>query len=380
MVRIVVSMMICVLMVVSGSYAADIEHDYEVGIDDMLDVNVLQPDQFSTMVSVSPDGSISFPYIGDVQVKGLTLKEIKTEIETRLADGFMKYPLVTVFLKESRSRKFFIYGDIARPGSYPLERDTAVLQAIALAGGFTRFNSSSRVIILRPQQNEQAQYQTLDIDIRAAMRGLSTENPILEAGDIVMVSQGNFFVYGEVKNPGVYPLEEGMTVLKAVSIAGGFTEFGAASRVKVLRPREGVPEYTPIMLDLNTVTPPALDDYESVNIDLSDQVVRTQLADTFLRPGDVVSVSRGDFYVYGEVNRPGVYPLEEGMRVLKAIAVAGGFTKFGSAGRVKILRVREDDGGYENITVNIKEIMSGVAQSDIVLRQGDTVVVMEGVF
>ncbi|MCG8430129.1 MAG: hypothetical protein MJA29_03020 [Candidatus Omnitrophica bacterium] len=68
------------------------------------------------------------------------------------------------------------------------------------------------------------------------------------------------------------------------------------------------------------------------------------------------------------------------MRVLKAIAVAGGFTKFGSAGRVKILRVREDDGGYENITVNIKEIMSGVAQSDIVLRQGDTVVVMEGVF
>ena len=380
MVRIVMSMMICVLMVVSGSYAAGIEHDYEVGIDDMLDVNVLQPDQFSTTVSVSPDGSISFPYIGDVQVKGLTLKEIKTEIETRLADGFMKYPLVTVFLKESRSRKFFIYGDIARPGSYPLERDTAVLQAIALAGGFTRFNSSSRVIILRPQQDEQVQYQTMDIDIRAAMRGLSTENPILAAGDIVMVSQGNFFVYGEVKNPGVYPLEEGMTVLKAVSIAGGFTEFGSASRVKVLRPREGEPEYTPIMLDLNTVTPPALDDYESVSIDLSDQVARTKLADTFLRPGDVVSVSRGDFYVYGEVNRPGVYPLEEGMRVLKAIAVAGGFTKFGSAGRVKILRVREDNGGYESITVNIKEIMSGVAQSDIVLRHGDTVVVMEGVF
>lgn len=360
--------------------ALPVTSEYQVGIDDVLQINVLQPDTLSSTVTVSPDGFIAFPYIGEVQVQGLTLKQIKQEIESRLADGFMKYPLVTVFLQESRSLKFFIYGDIAKPGAYTLEKNVSVLQAIALSGGFTRFNSSSRVAILRPFENTKLGFQTIEVDIRAAMRGFSSANPRLQADDIVMVSQGTFFVYGEVVNPGAYPLEEGMTVLKAISVAGGFTTFGAASRVKVLRPKEGTAEYHTLPLQMAAFTAKPVDSYQEVDVELQSIAEQKNIKDIFLKPSDIVTVGRGDFYVYGEVNRPGVYPLVEGMTVLKAISVAGGFTKFGSGGTVRVLRPLADGSGYENIDVNIKRIVQGDARSDIALEPHDTVTVLEGVF
>lgn len=353
-------------------HAADLSTEYKIGIDDILELNVLQPDTFSTRVTVSPDGSITFPYIGEVKVRGMTLKQIKLEIETRLADGFMKYPLVNVLLLESRSRKFFIYGDVAKPGAYALEKEVTVLQAIALSGGFTRFNSSSRVSILRPFENRKLGFQTIEVDIKAAMRGFSSANPVVQADDMVMVSQGTFFVYGEVVNPGVYPLEEGMTIMKAISVAGGFSSFGSPSRVKVMRPEEGSAGYH--TLDLRNDTSMKSSSALSGKLEIDTQ------ADLFLKPGDVVSVERGDFYVYGEVNKPGVYPLVEGMSVLKAISVAGGFTKFGANGSVRVLRQHEYGTEYENIIVNVKRIVQGDSGADIKLEPGDTVTVLEGVF
>jgi polysaccharide export outer membrane protein len=136
---------------------------YTVGIDDVLDISILQPEKLLTTVTVAPDGSISFPYIGNVQVKGMGLSAIQEDIQAKLADGYMKYPVVSVSLKASRSRKFFIYGEVIRPGAYPIEEKVTVLKAISMAGGFTRFGSSSRVKII-----------------------------ILQAEDLVIVSEGVF--------------------------------------------------------------------------------------------------------------------------------------------------------------------------------------------
>src|SRR5688572_19704159 len=125
------------------------QDEYKVGIGDVLEISVLQPDQFTTTVTVAPDGSISFPYIGAVNIKGKGLTEIQNEIQNKLANGYIKYPVVTVYLKESRSRKFLVYGEVMRPGPYVLEDNTTVLRAISIAGGFTKFGSSSRVKVLR---------------------------------------------------------------------------------------------------------------------------------------------------------------------------------------------------------------------------------------
>jgi polysaccharide export outer membrane protein len=165
--------------------------DYLVGVDDVMEIAVLQPEKMLTTVTVAPGGSITFPYIGNVMVKGMTLGAIQDEIQRRLADGYMKYPVVSVSLKEARSKKFFVYGEVARPGTYILEDGTTVLKAISIAGGFSKFGSSSRVRVLRPKEDASV-YENIKVNIKAIMNGSSVEDLKLQPGDIVNVAEGIF--------------------------------------------------------------------------------------------------------------------------------------------------------------------------------------------
>lgn len=165
--------------------------EYAVGIDDVLDINILQPEKLSTTLIVSPDGSITFPYIGTVQVKGMTLAAIQDEIQKKLADGYMKYPVVSMSLRESRSRKFSVYGEVNRPGNYPIDENCTVLKVISIAGGFTKYGSSSRVKVLRPKKGK-AGYDAIKVNINAVMDGNSDEDILIQPGDIIVVSEGMF--------------------------------------------------------------------------------------------------------------------------------------------------------------------------------------------
>lgn len=164
---------------------------YTIGADDVLDISVLQPEKMLVTVTVSPDGTITFPYIGTVQIKGMTLAQAQEDIQTRLADGYMKYPVVSIALKQSMSEKFFVYGEVMRPGTYRLEEKMTVLKAISLAGGFTKFGSSSRVKVLRSKEGE-AGYSVIKVNLNAAMRGSSKDDVVLKQGDIVVVEEGIF--------------------------------------------------------------------------------------------------------------------------------------------------------------------------------------------
>ncbi len=167
------------------------QQEYTVGVDDILEITILQPDTLSKIVNVAPDGNITFPYIGTIKVTGLTIEEIEKKIQQALADGYLKNPVVSVSLKESRSRKFFVYGEVVKPGAYPLDENTTVLRAISMAGGFTRFGSSSRVKVLRPKKNDRG-YKAIKIDIKKVMDGNSAEDILLQPGDMVVVSEGIF--------------------------------------------------------------------------------------------------------------------------------------------------------------------------------------------
>ena len=83
---------------------------------------------------------------------------------------------------------------------------------------------------------------------------------------------------------------------------------------------------------------------------------------------------------YGEVTKPGTYRIAENTTVLRAISMAGGFTKFGSSSRVKVLRPKKKEAGYKTIKIDIKKVMNGNSDNDILLKAGDMVVVSEGVF
>jgi polysaccharide export outer membrane protein len=86
------------------------------------------------------------------------------------------------------------------------------------------------------------------------------------------------------------------------------------------------------------------------------------------------------FTISGEVIRPGNYPLLQNTTVLRAISIAGGFTRFGSKSRVKILRPRKDRPGYMSINVDLKAVLDGDAKADIVIESGDIIVLSEGLF
>jgi len=165
--------------------------EYSLGVEDVIQIDVLKPEQLTSLASVAPDGTINFPYIGNVLVKGRSIAQVQEEIQSRLANGYMKYPIVAVSLKESRSRKFFVYGEVLKPGSYPIEENMTVLRAISMAGGFTRFGSSSRVKVLRPKKDGPG-YDTIKVNINAVMGGDPNEDLLLTQGDIVVVSEGVF--------------------------------------------------------------------------------------------------------------------------------------------------------------------------------------------
>lgn len=167
------------------------QEQYKVGVDDVLVINILEPEKLITEVIVSIDGLISFPYIGNVTVKDLSLSQIQDLIQQKLSEGYMKYPVVSVALKESRSRKFFVYGEVIRPGPYPVEENTTVLKAISLAGGFTKYGSSSRVKLLRPRKDGSG-YETIKINMGSAMSGNSNADATIQPGDIMVVSEGIF--------------------------------------------------------------------------------------------------------------------------------------------------------------------------------------------
>ncbi|MDD5736879.1 MAG: polysaccharide export protein [Candidatus Omnitrophica bacterium] len=169
---------------------ATVSQEYRIGNEDILDIAVLQPEQLALTVTVSPDGSITFPYIGKVDVKGKTPSEVQDEIQSRLADGYLKYPVVSVAVKESRSKKFYVYGEVLKPGTYFLEDNMTVLKAISTAGGFTKYGSSSRVKVLRPKVNGSG-YETFKANMKLIMNGLS-KDIVLEPGDIVQVEEGVF--------------------------------------------------------------------------------------------------------------------------------------------------------------------------------------------
>lgn len=164
---------------------------YTIGVGDVLNVNILQPDQIEQTVTVSPGGDISVPYIGSVQVKGLTISAAQKMIQQKLANGYLKYPVVTVSLVESRSRNYTISGEVNNPGNYALVENTTVLRAISIAGGFTRFGSSSRVKILRPRKDRPG-YISIKVDLKAVLDGDASADIVIETGDIIVVSEGVF--------------------------------------------------------------------------------------------------------------------------------------------------------------------------------------------
>jgi polysaccharide export outer membrane protein len=157
---------------------------YVVGDSDVLHVNVWKEPEVSQTVVVRTDGNISLPLINEVKVSGLTPLQIQDLVAERLK-GFLNNPQVTVTVADIRSKRAFITGEVARPGTYSLNAQTTVLQLIAQAGGFTPFAKKDGVVVLRTEEGKQMR---LKFKYKEVVRGKKTEQNIaLHPGDTVVV-------------------------------------------------------------------------------------------------------------------------------------------------------------------------------------------------
>ena len=162
----------------------DVPPGYIVGDSDVIRVNVWKEPEVSQTAVVRTDGNISLPLINEVKVSGMTPLQIQDMVAEKLK-GFLNNPQVTVTVVEIRSKRAFITGEVARPGTYSLNAQTTVLQLIAQAGGFTPFAKTDSIVVLRTEDGRQSR---LKFKYKEVIQGKKTEQNIaLHPGDTVVV-------------------------------------------------------------------------------------------------------------------------------------------------------------------------------------------------
>jgi len=241
--------MIAILVIASlmlGDQAAQPTQEianYIVGPQDLLKVTVFNEDQLSGQFRVDNDGQFSYPFLGRIKAGGTTLREIAALLTAKLADGYLRNPQVTVQVEQFRSQNVFVMGEVRSPGKYTLTGAVTLIEALAQAGSTTP-SAGSEVLILHPKEStkgaptlpEDGDADVERVNLREIETGRLSQNVTIRDGDTIFVPKAErFYVIGQVRNPGSYVLEPKMTVLQAISLAGGVSERGSNRRIHIIR-------------------------------------------------------------------------------------------------------------------------------------------------
>jgi polysaccharide export outer membrane protein len=155
---------------------------YKIGPLDVLDISVFKVPELSKSVQVADTGTINLPLVGEVPAAGMTAQEMERNLTRRLGAKYLQNPQVTVYVREYQSQRVTVEGAVKAQGIYPLKGRTTLMQIVAVAGGLDAKSDSSVVIVrLRNETRTGARYDLDDI------KGGKAADPVLEAGDMVMV-------------------------------------------------------------------------------------------------------------------------------------------------------------------------------------------------
>lgn len=159
-----------------------------LGSGDVFEVRVVGEEDLSGAYRVSSDGSVAFPFCGRVEVGGKTAPETSEALTACLADGYIKNPQVSVFIKERNSKKVFVFGEVTRPGTFAYEDGMSIVQAITLAEGFSKAAARNSVVVTRSIEGEDRRFKVQVDDIGTGKQ----ENFLLQPGDVIYVPESFF--------------------------------------------------------------------------------------------------------------------------------------------------------------------------------------------
>ena len=251
--------------------------EYGVGPGDVLEVNVIGNDDLSRIPTVQTNGAITSPLLGEVQVAGLTVAEIRRKLTNLLEKDYLVKPQVEVKVREFNSQYVSVVGEVNSPGRKPLRGKTRLIDALLESGGF-KASASAEVMITRTEGEFEGGRKTITVRIssQATLQDqINLELPLRNGDIITALPKSYVTVDGEVNRPGRYAIEADLTVTGAISLAGGLTRFGSGS-VKLRR------------------TEPESGKVSILDVDLKD-VRNGKKPDVPLLPNDVVSVPRRVF-------------------------------------------------------------------------------------
>jgi len=276
------------LLIFSGFSNAQ-DNDYLIGPRDVLTLIIYAggEEQQKVDLTVSAQGTINAPFIGPINVKGMSIRQLESTITGPLAKNYFVNPQVNIRVKEYHSLHYYISGAVKSPGMYEMSSETSLMELLAKAGGVLP-ERGNVVYVLREslekiQEGEKIedfllQKDPIKIDLKRLLDlGDMSYNIVLQPGDVIYIplektlnlAESKIYVEGEVKKPGVYDFQVGLTAMNACIMAGGFDKFAAPNRTKIIRRNK--------------------ENQEIIKINL-DNVREGKIPDIELRPGDRIHV------------------------------------------------------------------------------------------
>ncbi len=156
-----------------------------LGSGDVFEVKVYNEKELSGIYRVSSAGTILFPLVGKLEVDGLTSSDAAEEIQRRLGEKYLRNPQVSILIREYNSKKVSIFGQVTKPGTFKYEDGLSVIQAVSMAGGFTKLAAKNDTNVTRLVEGEEKKYP---IPVEAIAQG-KAKNFFLRPGDIVYVPE-----------------------------------------------------------------------------------------------------------------------------------------------------------------------------------------------
>jgi polysaccharide biosynthesis/export protein len=296
---------------------------------DLIDVDVYSEEDLHKPARLGSDGTVLLPLIGSVKVGGLTVAEATDLITKRYGAGFVKNPSVLITVLQYRKSTFSILGQVLKPGIYEIPEgdDVSILEAVSLAGGYGLKAGQNSVTVKRVVDGKDTMFK-----VKA---GEMAQNPDVVPfeilpGDSILVpvsqyQKSNFSILGQVQKPGLYEIPEGaqVTMIDALSLAGGYTPMAAQSSISVKRMVNG--KLTVLKVNGSEIT-------QDPN-----------MTPFVVLPGDSILVPyrNSTFSILGQVLKPGIYEIPEGthLNIIDAILTAGGYTRTAAQNSVIVKRM-----------------------------------------